>query len=114
MRFRFFQLVVCCLVLVGTQVLAVAQAPGADAASNKKTHTVTAPTGRAQTSRAPTGRGPTRTPTLVADATQRCRGSHLFHCGPLYNANDYLGNDPDPFIRLMIQRDLGIKYGGPE
>ncbi len=27
-------------------------------------------------------------------------------------ANDYLGNDPDPFIRLMIQRDLGARYGG--
>lgn len=24
----------------------------------------------------------------------------------------YLGNDPDPFIRLTIQRDLGAKYGG--
>jgi hypothetical protein len=41
-----------------------------------------------------------------------CRGSSLFHCGPIYNSDDYLGNDPDPFIRLMIQRDLGVKYGG--
>jgi hypothetical protein len=105
MRSRFFQLVVCCVVLAGAQVLAVAQAPGAGAASKKKTHMVTAPTSRAATGRAAT---------VIADATQRCRGSHLFHCGPLYNANDYLGNDPDPFIRLMIQRDLGIKYGGPE
>ena len=36
----------------------------------------------------------------------------LFHCGPVYNGNDYLGSDPDPFIRLMIQRDLGARYGG--
>ncbi len=41
-----------------------------------------------------------------------CRGAQVFHCGPIYNGNDYLGDDPDPFIRQMIQRDLGIKYGG--
>jgi hypothetical protein len=43
-----------------------------------------------------------------------CRGANLFHCGPIYNSTDYLGTDPDPFIRLMIQRDLGAKYGGAE
>lgn len=43
-----------------------------------------------------------------------CRGANLFRCGPVYNGNDYLGDDPDPFIRLMIQRDLGAKYGGPD
>lgn len=43
-----------------------------------------------------------------------CRGANLFHCGPVYNGNDYLGTDPDPFIRLMIQRDLGAKYGGDD
>jgi hypothetical protein len=43
-----------------------------------------------------------------------CRGANLFHCGPIYNSNDYLGTDPDPFIRLMIQRDLGARYGGAE
>lgn len=43
-----------------------------------------------------------------------CRGADLFRCGPIYNGNDYLGDDPDPFIRLMIQRDLGAKYGGPD
>jgi len=41
-----------------------------------------------------------------------CRGANLFHCGPIYNSTDYLGTDPDPFIRLMIQRDLGARYGG--
>ena len=50
--------------------------------------------------------------TRLADASSHCRGANLFHCGPVYNGNDYLGNDPDPFIRLMIQRDLGAKYGG--
>ena len=50
---------------------------------------------------------------VVAGSTvQYCRGANLFRCGPIYNSNDYLGDDPDPFIRLMIQRDLGIKYGG--
>jgi len=51
--------------------------------------------------------------TVVAGSTvQYCRGADLFHCGPIYNSNDYLGDDPDPFVRLMIKRDLGIKYGG--
>jgi len=47
-----------------------------------------------------------------AGSTAPCRGANLFQCGPLYNGNDYLGTDPDPFIRLMIQRDLGARYGG--
>ena len=32
--------------------------------------------------------------------------------GPIYNGNDYLGDDPDPIIRFQIQRDLGAHYGG--
>jgi hypothetical protein len=40
------------------------------------------------------------------------RGTRLFPAGPIYNANDYLGDDPDPFIRSQIQRDLGAHYGG--
>ena len=40
------------------------------------------------------------------------RGTNLFPAGPVYFANDYLGTDPDPFIRLQIQRDLGAHYGG--
>jgi hypothetical protein len=59
----------------------------------------------------------TSKPAVLASAispgmTAPCRGSNMFHCGPLYNGNDYLGNDPDSFIRMMIQRDLGAKYGG--
>jgi hypothetical protein len=45
-------------------------------------------------------------------AASSCRGANLFPCGPVYNSTDYLGNDPDPFIRSQIQRDLGAKYGG--
>jgi hypothetical protein len=51
-------------------------------------------------------------PQATAGNTLPCRGANLIHCGPLHNGNDYLGNDPDPFIRLMIQRDLGARYGG--
>ena len=51
-------------------------------------------------------------PPVTASSAVPCRGANLFHCGPVYNGNDYLGNDPDPFIRLMIQRDLGARYGG--
>ncbi len=50
----------------------------------------------------------------IASSAALCRGANLFHCGPIYNSTDYLGTDPDPFIRAMIQRDLGPKYGGPE
>jgi hypothetical protein len=32
--------------------------------------------------------------------------------GPIYNGQDYLGNDPDPNIRSYIRRDLGARYGG--
>jgi hypothetical protein len=51
-------------------------------------------------------------PQASAGNSTPCRGANLFHCGPITNGNDYLGTDPDPFIRLMIQRDLGAKYGG--
>jgi hypothetical protein len=53
-------------------------------------------------------------PQAVAGNGTACRGANVYHCGPLYNAYDYLGNDPDPFIRAMIQRDLGAKYGPAE
>lgn len=40
------------------------------------------------------------------------RGANLFPAGPVYHGNDYLGTDPDPFIRLQLQRDIGAHYGG--
>jgi len=40
------------------------------------------------------------------------RGTNLFPAGPLYyNGNQYLGDDPDPFIRLQLWRDLGAHFG---
>ncbi len=32
--------------------------------------------------------------------------------GPLYNGQDYLGDDPDPNIRAYMLRDLTGRYGG--
>ena len=48
----------------------------------------------------------------VTAVTPNCRGANVFPCGPLYNSGDYLGDDPDPFIRSQILRDLGAHYGG--
>ena len=42
----------------------------------------------------------------------RYRGAKLFPVGPVYNGPDYIGDDPDPFIRLMLKRDLSGRYGG--
>jgi hypothetical protein len=52
----------------------------------------------------------------VASSSPTCRGAGNFRCGAVYDGNtgNYLGNDPDSFIRLMIQRDLGVKYGGED
>jgi hypothetical protein len=40
------------------------------------------------------------------------RGTDKFRAGPLYYGQEYLGDDPDPFIRLQIQRDLGARFPG--
>jgi hypothetical protein len=41
------------------------------------------------------------------------RGADKFPVGPLYyNGDVYLGDDPDPFIRLQLWRDLGARFGG--
>jgi hypothetical protein len=32
--------------------------------------------------------------------------------GPLYNGQEYLGDDPDPTIRAYLLRDLDSRYGG--
>jgi len=53
-------------------------------------------------------------PQAASSASATCLGPNLFRCGPLYSSYDYLGTDPDPFIRTMIQRDLGAKYGPAE
>ena len=89
MTSRPFKLVVCAL------SLAVVLASSANAAKKKKKPRPVAPQ-------------------VTVGSSVPCRGANLFPCGPIYNGNDYLGDDPDPFIRLMIQRDLGSKYGGPD
>ncbi len=53
-------------------------------------------------------------PQAAAGASTPCRGASQFPCGPVYFEGYYLGNDPDPFIRAMIQRDLGSKFGDPD
>ena len=42
------------------------------------------------------------------------RGQDKFRAGPLYYDQLYLGDDPDPFIRLELYRDLDAKLGGNE
>jgi hypothetical protein len=39
-----------------------------------------------------------------------CSGQEKFRCGPLYFQGYYLGDDPDPFIRLQIARDLKARF----
>ena len=48
-----------------------------------------------------------------APVADHYRGRNLFPAGPVYNGQDYLGDDPDLFIRLQIMRD-GARYGGPD
>ena len=52
-------------------------------------------------------------PSTVAVAPLQ-RGANLFPPGPVYYSRDYLGNDPDPRIRLQLQRDLGAHFGGAD
>ena len=89
-RGRPLELLFCILALGLTLVMLVASA---EAATKAKRQT-------------PPG------PRAAAGSAATCRGGNLFPCGDIYSGNDYLGTDPDPFIRLMIQRDLGAKYGG--
>ena len=84
MTSRPVKIMVCAL---GLGVMLI---PNADAANKKKQPTA---------------------PQVSAANSATCRGANVYHCGPLYNGPDYLGSDPDPFIRAMIQRDLGAKYG---
>ncbi len=40
-------------------------------------------------------------------------GTDKFPGGPLYyNGGTYLGDDPDPFIRSQLWRDIGTHFGG--
>ena len=52
--------------------------------------------------------------TTTGMAMPAYRGTNLFRPGPIMYGNQYLGNDPDPFIRSQIQRDLGAHFGGSD
>ena len=45
-------------------------------------------------------------------ATTVYRGANLFPAGPVYYGTEYLGDDPDPFIRQQLLRDLTAHFGG--
>ena len=52
---------------------------------------------------------------LVRDAAPGHRGANLFPIGPLYyNGDVYMGDDPDPFIRSQLWRDVSGRFGGGE
>jgi len=40
------------------------------------------------------------------------RGANLFPAGPVYYGTESLGDDPDPFIRQQLLRDLTAHFGG--
>lgn len=47
-----------------------------------------------------------------AMAPSKYRGLNKFPAGPIYDGRTYLGDDPDPFIRSQIARDVNAIYGG--
>ena len=51
-------------------------------------------------------------PAAKVTAKSRYWGTDKFPAGPVYNGNDYLGDDPDPNIRFQLLRDFGAHYGG--
>jgi hypothetical protein len=75
--------------------LAVALASPAEAAKKRKPQGAAAP----QT-------------TAAYPAAARQGRQDLFPPGPVVFGRDYIGYDPDPFIRSQILRDLGAYYGG--
>ena len=86
---RAFKLLAC---VIGLAFVLAAAAP-ADAAKARKHKKVA----RVQTS---------------AQVQGKYWGTHLVPAGPIYHANEYLGDDPDPNIRFQLLRDLGVHYGG--
>ena len=48
----------------------------------------------------------------TAYASGQERGTDKFRAGPIYDARTYLGDDPDPFIRGQLARDVNAIYGG--
>ena len=58
-------------------------------------------------------RKPVAAPTQLT-VNPYARGANLFPPGPVMYGNEYLGDDPDPFIRLQLMRDLGAHFGGTD
>ncbi|HEY4141247.1 MAG TPA: hypothetical protein VGM57_07535 [Pseudolabrys sp.] len=48
----------------------------------------------------------------MAQAPVKYRGTDKFPAGPIYDGHTYLGDDPDPFIRSQLARDVNAIYGG--
>ena len=48
----------------------------------------------------------------AAHVQSQYRGLDKFPAGPIYDGRTYLGDDPDPFIRSQIARDVNAVYGG--
>jgi hypothetical protein len=53
-----------------------------------------------------------RVAAIAAQTQVKYRGTDKFRAGPIYDSNTYLGDDPDPFIRSQIARDVNAVYGG--
>ena len=50
---------------------------------------------------------------VAREAAPGHRGANLFPVGPLnYNGDVYMGDDPDPFIRSQLWRDVSGRFGG--
>lgn len=48
----------------------------------------------------------------MAQQLSKYRGTDKFPAGPVYDGRTYLGDDPDPFIRSQLARDVNAIYGG--
>jgi hypothetical protein len=79
-------------ILAAAAALAYVLAGAADAKPRKSRQKVTAPT--------------------VVTVHAQYRGANLFPAGPVYYGTEYLGDDPDPFIRQQLLRDLTAHFGG--
>jgi hypothetical protein len=42
----------------------------------------------------------------------QARGQNRSPAGPVYAYGEYMGDDPDPFIRLMLSRDAAAHFDG--
>lgn len=48
----------------------------------------------------------------MVQAPTKYWGTDKFPAGPVYDGRTYLGDDPDPFIRSQLARDVNAIYGG--